>query len=35
MTFVAADGAAQLMTGTVDREAFLKPALERVRKVAA
>jgi FMN-dependent NADH-azoreductase len=35
VTFVTADGAAQLMTGTVDREAFLKPTLERVRKVAA
>jgi FMN-dependent NADH-azoreductase len=35
VTFVTADGAAQLMTGTVDREVFLKPTLERVRKVAA
>jgi FMN-dependent NADH-azoreductase len=35
VTFVRADGAAQLMTGTVDREAFLKPTLELVRKVAA
>jgi FMN-dependent NADH-azoreductase len=34
-TFVTADGAAQLMTGAVDREAFLKPILERVRTVAA
>jgi FMN-dependent NADH-azoreductase len=35
VTFVTAGGAAQLMTGAVDREAFLKPTLERVRKVAA
>lgn len=35
VTFVAAGGAAQLMTGAVNREAFLKPTLERVRTVAA
>jgi FMN-dependent NADH-azoreductase len=35
VSFVRAAGAAQLMTGTVDREAFLKPTLEQVRKVAA
>jgi FMN-dependent NADH-azoreductase len=35
VTFVTAGGAAQLMTGAVDREAFLKPTLERVRTVAA
>jgi FMN-dependent NADH-azoreductase len=35
VTFVRADGAAQLMTGKVDREAFLKQTLELVRKVAA
>ena len=34
-TFVTAGGAAQLMTGAVDRQAFLKPILERVRTVAA
>ncbi len=34
-TFVTAGGAAQLMTGAVDREVFLKPTLERVRAVAA
>jgi FMN-dependent NADH-azoreductase len=33
--FVTASGAAQLMTGAVDREAFLKPTLEHVRTVAA
>ncbi len=35
VTFVTAGGAAQLMMGAVDREAFLKPTLERVRTVAA
>jgi FMN-dependent NADH-azoreductase len=34
-TFVTTGGAAQVMTGAVDREAFLKPTLERVRSVAA
>jgi FMN-dependent NADH-azoreductase len=34
-TFVTAGGAAQVMTGAVDRETFLKPTLERVRTVAA
>jgi FMN-dependent NADH-azoreductase len=33
--FVTAGGAAQLMTGTVDRTTFLKPTLETVRTVAA
>ncbi len=33
--FVTAGGAAQLMTGAVEREAFLKPVLEQVRTVAA
>jgi len=33
--FVTAGGAAQLMTGAVDRETFLKPALEAVRTAAA
>jgi FMN-dependent NADH-azoreductase len=33
--FVTAGGAAQLMTGAVDRETFLKPTLETVRTVAA
>jgi FMN-dependent NADH-azoreductase len=32
---VAAGGTAQLMTGAVDRESFLKPTLEQVRTVAA
>ena len=31
---VSAGGAAQVMTGAVDRETFLKPALEQVRTVA-
>lgn len=31
---VSAGGAAQVMTGTVDRETFLKPTLEQVRTVA-
>lgn len=35
VTFVTAGGAAQVMTGALDREAFLKPTLERVRTVAA
>ena len=35
VTFVTAGGAAQLMTGAVDRETFLKPTLEQVRAVAA
>jgi FMN-dependent NADH-azoreductase len=35
VTIVTAGGAAQVMTGKVDREAFLKPTLEQVRKVAA
>jgi FMN-dependent NADH-azoreductase len=33
--FVTAGGAAQLMTGAVDRATFLKPTLETVRTVAA
>lgn len=33
--FVTAGGAAQIMTGAIDRESFLKPTLELVRKVAA
>lgn len=32
---VTAGGAAQVMTGAVDRETFLKPTLEQVRAVAA
>jgi FMN-dependent NADH-azoreductase len=35
VTFVAAAGAAQLRTGAIDRETFLKPTLEVVRTVAA
>jgi FMN-dependent NADH-azoreductase len=33
--FVAAGGAAKMMTGAVDRETFLKPALKEVRAAAA
>ena len=33
--FVTAAGAAQIMMGAVDREAFLKPTLEQVRALAA
>jgi FMN-dependent NADH-azoreductase len=33
--FVTAGGAAQVMTGAVDRETFLKPTLETVRAVPA
>jgi len=33
--FVTAGGAAQVMTGAVDRETFLKPTLEAVRTAAA
>ena len=33
--FVAAGGAAQLMSGKIDRETFLKPSLERVHTIAA
>jgi FMN-dependent NADH-azoreductase len=33
--FVTAGGAAQIMMGAVDREAFLKPTLEQVRALAA
>src|SRR5215469_8756057 len=33
--FVTAGGAAQIMMGAVDREAFLKPTLEQVRTLAA
>ena len=33
--FVTAGGAAQVITGAVDRETFLKPTLEAVRTVAA
>jgi FMN-dependent NADH-azoreductase len=33
--FVTASGAAQIMMGAVDREAFLKPTLEQVRALAA
>jgi FMN-dependent NADH-azoreductase len=35
VTVVTAGGAAQLMTGAVDRETFLQPVLERVRTAAA
>jgi FMN-dependent NADH-azoreductase len=33
--FITAGGAAQIMMGAVDREAFLKPTLELVRSQAA
>jgi FMN-dependent NADH-azoreductase len=33
--FVAAGGAAQVMTGAIDRDTFLKPTLEQVRSFAA
>jgi FMN-dependent NADH-azoreductase len=35
LKFVTAGGAAQVMTGAVDRDTFLKPKLEQVRSVAA
>jgi FMN-dependent NADH-azoreductase len=35
VNFVTAAGAAQIMMGAVDREAFLKPTLEQVRSLAA
>jgi FMN-dependent NADH-azoreductase len=35
VTVIAAGGAAQVMMGAVDRDTFLKPALEQVRSVAA
>lgn len=35
VTVVNAGGAAQVMMGAVDRDTFLKPALERVRSAAA
>lgn len=35
VTFVTASGASQVRMGTVDRETFLKPSLEKVRKLAA
>jgi FMN-dependent NADH-azoreductase len=33
--FVNAAGAAQIMMGAIDREAFLKPTLEQVRSLTA
>jgi FMN-dependent NADH-azoreductase len=33
--FVTAGGAAQLMSGKLDRQTFLKPSLERIRTIAA
>jgi FMN-dependent NADH-azoreductase len=33
--FVTAGGAAQLMSGKLDRQTFLKPSLDRVRSIAA
>jgi FMN-dependent NADH-azoreductase len=35
VTFVTASGAAQIMMGAIDREAFLKPTLDQVRALAA
>jgi FMN-dependent NADH-azoreductase len=32
---VTAAGAAKVMMGAVDRESFLKPALDQVRQIAA
>jgi FMN-dependent NADH-azoreductase len=33
--FVTAGGAAQLMSGKLDRQTFLKPSLDRIRSIAA
>lgn len=33
--FVTAGGAAQLMSGKLDRQTFLKPSIERIRAIAA
>jgi FMN-dependent NADH-azoreductase len=35
VTVVTASGAAQVMMGAVDRDTFLKPALEQIRSIAA
>ncbi len=35
VTFVTAGGTARLMTGAIDRETLLRPALEQVREVVA
>jgi FMN-dependent NADH-azoreductase len=35
LKFVTAAGAAQVMTGAIDRDTFLKPALDQVRALAA
>ena len=35
VTFVTAGGAAQLMSGKVDRETFLKPSIDRIHSIAA
>lgn len=35
VNFVTAGGASQIMSGAIDREAFLKPTLEQVRALAA
>ncbi|HTH53489.1 MAG TPA: NAD(P)H-dependent oxidoreductase [Edaphobacter sp.] len=35
MKFVTASGAAQIMRGAIDREAFLRPTLEQVRALTA
>ncbi|MEG9437044.1 NAD(P)H-dependent oxidoreductase [Edaphobacter sp. HDX4] len=35
VTFVTASGTAQIMTGAIDREAFLKPTLDQVRALPA
>ena len=35
VTFITAGGSARLMSGKVDRETFLQPALEQVRAAAA
>ena len=33
--FVTAGGAAQLMSGKLDRQTFLKPSIDRIRTIAA
>jgi FMN-dependent NADH-azoreductase len=35
ITFVTASGAAQLMSGKLDRETFLKPSIDRIHTIAA
>ena len=35
LTFVTASGAAQLMSGKLDRQTFLKPSIDRIHSIAA